>query len=150
MKRFVLAILVAAACSGRSKPPSTTGTGAGSGSAIYAKKLLVSWGISANGVGDAADVFLQTTDETGKQVSHELGNFAGQCKVIKPADDMKAVTGVNCTQGDKGVELHATVVVDEIVVLKLPVQLGVTPDPMAREEVLRFKAPAGSAVEAAP
>lgn len=150
MKRFALAIVIAAACSGKSKPPSTTGTGAGSGSAIYAKKLVVSWGISANGVGDAADVFLQTTDETGKQVSHALGNFPGRCNVITPAEDMKAVTGVNCTQGDKGVELHATVIVDEIVVLKSPVQLGVTPDPMAREEVLRFKAPAGAAVEAAP
>jgi hypothetical protein len=151
MKRLALAILIAAACSGKSKPPTTgTGSGAGSGSAIYAKRLVVSWGISPNGVGDAAEVFMQTTDETGKQVSHALGTFAGTCKVIKPAEDMKAVTGVNCTQGDKGVELHATVVVDEIVVLKLPVQLGVAPDPMGREEVLRFKAPAGSAVEAAP
>lgn len=150
MKRLVLAILVAAACSGKSKPPSTTGTGSDSGSAIYPKRFVVAWGISPNGTGDAAEVFLQTTDETGKQVSHALGNFAGQCKVIKPAEGMQAVSGVNCTQGDKGVELHVRVVVDEIIVLRLPVQLGVTPDPMGREEVLRFKAPAGSAVEAAP
>ena len=152
MKRFALAIVVAAACSGKSTPPSTTTTssGSGAGSAIYAKKLVVSWGIRPNGVGDAAEVFLQTTDETGKQVSHALGTFAGTCKIIKPAEDMKAVTGVNCTAGDTGVELHATVVVDEIIVLKLPLQLGVAPDPMAREEVLRFKAPAGAAVEAAP
>ena len=149
MKRLAFILLVAA-CSGKSKPASTT-TGAGSGSgssAIYAKKLVVSWGISpADG---KADVFLQTTDETGKQVSHALGNFPGECRVIKPADEMKAVTGVSCLVSGSGIELHATVVNDEIIVLKMPVQSGQTPDPMAREEVLRFKAPGGAAVEAAP
>jgi hypothetical protein len=147
MKRLAFILLVAA-CSGKSKPASTT-AGSGSGSAaIYAKKLVVSWGISpADG---KADVFLQTTDETGKQVSHALGNYAGECRVIKPADEMKAVTGVSCLQGGNGIELHATVSSDEIIVLKMQVQSGQTPDPMAREEVLRFKAPGGAAVEAAP
>jgi hypothetical protein len=149
MKRLAIAILLLAACGGKSKSSTTNGSGSGSGSdVIYGKKTVVSWGISpADG---KADVFLQTTDETGKQVSHALGNFAGECRVIKPAEDMKAVTGVNCTADGKGVELHATVVNDEIVVLKMNVQLGVAPDPMAREEVLRFKPPGGSAIEAAP
>src|SRR3954465_13331579 len=98
MKRFALAIVLVAACGGKSKPASTTaGTGSGSGSAIYAKKMVVSWGISPSGT--SADVFLQTTAETGKQVSHPLGTFAGECRVIKPAEEMKAVTGVNCTAG---------------------------------------------------
>lgn len=149
MKRFAIAILLVAACGGKSKPASTTGEGSGSGSAaIYAKKVVVSWGISP--AAGKADVFLQTTDETGRQVSHALGNFNGDCRVIKPAEEMKAVTGVNCTAGDKGVELDATVVNDEIVVLKMSVQVGTAPDPMAREEVLRFKVPGGSAIEAAP
>lgn len=151
MKRFAIAILLVAACSGKSKPASTTAAGSGSGSgsaAIYGKKMVVSWGISPDS--GKADVFLQTTDETGKQVSHELGNFEGECRVIKPADEMKAVTGVSCLKDGNGIELHATVVNDEIIVLKMPVQSGVAPDPMAREEVLRFKAPGGSAIEAAP
>jgi hypothetical protein len=149
MKRLAIAILLVAACSGKSKPPTTGGAGSGSGSAaIYAKKVVVSWGISpANGT---ADVFLQTTDETGKQVSHAIGSFAGDCRVIKPADEMKAVIGVSCLQDGRGVELHATISNDEIVVLKMPVQTGSTPDPMSREEVLRFKPPGGSAIEAAP
>ena len=148
MKRLAFILLVAA-CSGKSKPASTAGAGSGSGSAaIYAKKMVVSWGISPTD--GKADVFLQTTDETGKQVSHALGNFPGECRVIKPADDMKAVTGVSCLQGGNGIELHATVSSDEIIVLKMAVQSGQTPDPMAREEVLRFKAPGGAAVEAAP
>jgi hypothetical protein len=154
MKRFAIAIVLVAAgaCSGKSKPASTTATpdtGSGSGSAaIYGKKLVISWGISpGNG---KADVFLQTTDETGRQVSHPLGNFMGECRVIMPADVMKAVSGVSCLYGGNGTELHATVVGDDIIVLKMPVLGGLEPDPMEREEVLRFKAPPGAAVEAAP
>jgi hypothetical protein len=142
MKRLVLAILIIAACSGGKKKQDTTA--AGSGSAIYAKRLVVSWGIAPKGT--SAEIFLQTTDETGKQTSYPVGTFDGTCQVIKPAEDMKALTGVNCTGG---IELHAVVNDADIVVLKLKVQVGVTPDPMAREEVTRVKAPAGAAIEAA-
>jgi hypothetical protein len=62
---------------------------------------------------------------------------------------MKALSGVNCTAGNAGTELHAVINDADIVVLKLKVQVGVTPDPMAREEVTRVKAPAGAAIEAA-
>jgi hypothetical protein len=141
MKRLVLAILVIAACSGGKKKQDTT---AGSGSAIYAKRLIVSWGIAPKGA--QAEIFLQTTDETGKQTSYPVGTFDGTCQVIKPAEEMKALSGVNCTGG---MELHAVVNDADIVVLKLKVQVGVTPDPMAREEVTRVKAPAGAAIEAA-
>ncbi|HEY5920515.1 MAG TPA: hypothetical protein VIV11_02540 [Kofleriaceae bacterium] len=145
MKGLVLAIVLVAACSGGKKKQDTTGTG--SGSAVLVKKLAVSWGISAKG--SSAEVFLQTTDETGKQTSYPVGTFEGTCQVIKPAEDMKALSGVNCTAGNAGIELHAVVNDADIVVLKLKVQVGVTPDPMAREEVTRVKAPAGAAIEAA-
>jgi len=142
MKRLVLAIVVlVAACSG-GKKPDTTATG--SGSAIYAKKIIVAWGIAPKGT--SAEIFLQTTDETGKQTSYPVGTFEGTCQVVKPAEDMKALSGVNCTGG---IELHAVVNDADIVVLKLKVQVGITPDPMAREEVTRVKAPAGAAIEAA-
>lgn len=151
MKRFAFAFALfglVAACSGKSKTGSTTaGEGSGSGSAaIYAKKYVVSFGITQ--AASSAEVFLQTTDETGHQVSHPLGTFQGQCQVIKPVEDMKAVTGVNCTPtgSDKGVELDAVISGAEIIVLKLEVQVGVAPDAMARTEVTRVKAPAGSAV----
>ena len=143
MKRLVLAILLVAACSGSKQKQDTTG----SGSAIYAKKILVSWGISPKG--SSAEIFLQTTDETGKQTSYPVGTFEGTCQAIKPAEDMKALSGVNCTAGNAGIELHAVVNDADIVVLKLKVQVGVTPDPMAREEVTRVKAPAGASIEAA-
>ncbi|HUS29044.1 MAG TPA: hypothetical protein VMZ53_11050 [Kofleriaceae bacterium] len=149
MKRSAIAFLAMAslaACSGKSKNGSTT-DGEGSGSAaIYAKKYVVSFGMTQ--AASSAEIFLQTTDETGKQISHPLGTFDGQCQVIKPAEDMKAVTGVSCTQtgSDHGIELDAVIIGGEIVVLKLETHVGVAPDPMARTEVTRIKAPVGSAV----
>lgn len=145
MKRLAIAfLLVAAACSGNHKKDST---GAGSGVEILAKKIVVSWGIQQKAA--AADVFLQTTDETGKQVSHPLGAFDGQCATTKPADEMKAITGVRCMAGATGIELHAVPANGEIIILRMRVDDGVTPDPMAREELTRVKVPTGSAVEAA-
>ena len=145
MKPIVLALVLCAACSAGKKKSDTTQ--AGSGSALYAKRLVVSWGIAPKG--SSAEVFLQTTDETGKQVSYPVGTFEGTCQLIKPAEDMKALNGVNCTAGNAGTELHAVVNDADIVVLKLKVQVGVTPDPMAREEVTRVKAPSGASIEAA-
>jgi hypothetical protein len=144
VKALVLAIVCVAACSGSKNKQEATG----SGSAVPAKKLVVSWGITK--AGSSSDVFLQTTDETGNQVSHPVGSYPGTCQVIKPAEDMKALTGVNCTAGDAGVELHAVINAPEIIVVKLELKVGVTPDPMAREEVTRVKAPVGAALEAAP
>jgi hypothetical protein len=138
-------ILVLAACSGGSKNAATT-AGAGSGSAIYGKKIAVSWGIQQ--AESSADVFLQTTDETGKQVSYPLGTYQGQCKVVTPAPEMKAITAVQCNQPATGVELDAVTTGDEIIILKANTQNGVAPDPMSREEVTRVKAPGGAKIEA--
>ena|SRR5687767_8388415 len=141
MKALALSILLAMACSG-GKPKDTTASG-GSGSAIYAKKIVVSFGITPAGA--TSEVFLQTTDETGKQVSYPVGTYDGECKVIQPVEAMKALTGVSCT----GIELHAVVNDADIVVLKMKVDGATTPDPMAREEVTRVKAPSGAAISAA-
>lgn len=146
MKALVLAILGVAACSGSKTKQEATAT-TGSGSAILAKKIVVSWGIAKQG--SSSEVFLQTTDETGKQVSYPVGTYPGTCQVIKPAEEMKALTGVNCTAGEIGIELHVVITPPHIIVLKLPVELGVTPDPMAREEVTRVTVPAGAAIETA-
>jgi hypothetical protein len=128
MRGFAVALVLVMACSGKSKHVATAGSGS---QAVYAKKTSVSWGITGG------DVFLQLTDETGKQTSYPLGTYQGECKVITPAAEMKAMTGVSCT----GVELDAVVSADEIIVLK-----GNGTDPMSREEVTRVKAPGGSAV----
>jgi len=145
MKRLAI-ILVLAACSGGSKKASTTaGTGSGS-AALYAKKLSISWGIQPGDT--SADVYLQTTDETGAQVSYPLGTYQGQCRVITPAPEMKAVSAVQCNQPATGVELDAVTTDDEIIILKANTQNGVAPDPMSREEVTRVKAPGGAKIEA--
>ncbi len=146
MHRWVIAfvvVLVAAACGGKTKPAATSGSG--SGEAIYGKKASLSWGITPNG--SSADVYLQLTDETGKQTSYPLGTYDGDCKVITPVADMKAPTGVACTkQYGSGTELDAVVEGEQIIVLTGPTQPGAAPDPMAREEVTRVAAPPGSAV----
>lgn len=133
----------------------TTGTtdGAGTGtasqrSAVLAKKLLLSWGITPEG--ELADIYLATTDETGKQVSHQVGRYKGKCSKITPAKEMNALTGVACVTGGGGTELHAVRRADEIVVVQLGTAPGVAPDPMAREEVKSVKVPTGVAVEVAP
>jgi len=149
MKRWAIALVLAAACGGKAKQDSTT-TGAGEGSdtgpALYAKKVAISWGIQP-GTGQA-DVFLQVTDETGKQTSYPLGTFPGACTVITPAPEMAALTGVACTSGGVGVELDAVVRDAEVIVLKVDTAQGVAPDPMARQEVLRVQAPPGAKIEA--
>lgn len=150
---FLCAAFAGAGACGGSKnkqEPTTTGSGSGAGSdagsdLVYAKKVAVSWGITKSGAGN--DVFLQTTDETGKQTSYPAGTYPGTCQLIEPSADMKALSGVNCTDGDHGIELHAVIDAPRIIVLKLPVQVGVAPDPMAREEVMRIEVAPGAAIE---
>ena len=75
MTRLAIALaLFLTACPGPAKP-----TTSGSHEPVLAKKLSLSWGISQQG--EMADLFLQVTDETGKQVSHELGRWKGTCEI---------------------------------------------------------------------
>ncbi|MGE0546396.1 MAG: hypothetical protein AB7O24_18365 [Kofleriaceae bacterium] len=147
MTRLTIASVLAVWCLGCGGKQSTTtpNPGGGDGPAVLAKKVAVSWGIQQHG--EMADVFLATTDETGKQVSHSVGTYKGACSVFTPAPAMNALTGVQCKSGDGGTELHAvTRGGEEIVVL----QMGITanPDPMAREEVTTVKVPLGVKIEA--
>lgn len=150
MVRLVIALALVAACSGTSRTAGGSSdpgkAGSGAVAAPAARKFAVSWGIEQHG--SAADLFLATTDETGKQVSHPLGTYAGVCSVITPAREMNAVTGVGCRDGATGTELHAIVERGaEIVIVKLHVDEGVKQDPMAREEVTRIKVPLGAKVQ---
>jgi hypothetical protein len=144
MTRLAIALLFVLACSGAGKPGSTTGSG--DRTPIIAKKIALSWGIEKQG--EMADIFLATTDETGKQVSHPLGRYKGDCTVITPAKEMNAISGVACRTGGTGTELHAVVEHgDAVVVLKMGIDEGVKPDPMAREEVTRVPVPLGAKIE---
>lgn len=139
MKRLALALAFLAAGCHHGKKPTT-------GEPIIAKKIQLSWGLSPNGGG--TDVFLQTTDETGAQVSHSLGTQPGACTATKPPAEMGSITGLSCTGG---IELYVNVRPNnEIIVSSLKVQAGVPPDPMSRNELTRFSAPAGAGVEGPP
>jgi hypothetical protein len=142
----LVSLAVLSACPSK-KAATTTGAGSGAGSdstPVLAKKISLSWGIQQ--AGSSAEIFLQTTDETGKQVSHPIGTFKGTCSATTPAADMKALLAVQCKDGATGTELHAIVQTPSVVVLKLRIDDGVTPDPMAREEVTRVPVPTGAAV----
>lgn len=152
MTRLTIALVactLTAACPAGKQGGGTTTTGSGTGEpALPAKKLIVSWGITQEG--ELADIFLATTDETGKQVSHQVGRYKGKCERITPAAEMNALTGVACVTGGGGTELHAVRRADEIVIVQMGTMPGVAPDPMGREEVTRVKVPVGVAVEVAP
>jgi hypothetical protein len=145
MTRLVITLAFLVSCSGTAQRGSTTG----SGDPIVAKRAVISWGIEKQG--EMADIFLATTDETGKQVSHPLGRYKGECSVITPAKEMNAISGVACRTGGTGTELHAVVQRGvEVVIVKLGIDPGVTPDPMLREEVARITVPLGAKIEAGP
>ncbi len=154
MTRLVIAFASAAlvlGCSGPAKQETTTtGTGTGSNEpARLTKKVLVSWGISP--VGEMADVFLATTDETGKQVSHSIGRYKGTCTVFTPAAEMNAITGVQCKAGGGGTELHLVVQGgEELIVLQMPFTEGAPQDAMNRKEITRVKVSRGIAIEVDP
>jgi hypothetical protein len=145
MTRLVIALAFLASCSARAKPDAKPGSS--EAAPIIAKRVVVSWGIEPQG--EFADIFLATTDETGKQVSHSLGRFKGVCTVAAPGKEMKALTAIDCRTGGTGTELQAVVEHGEyIVIVKLGIDQGVTPDPMARDEVMRVKVPLGAKIEA--
>jgi hypothetical protein len=145
MTRIVITLALLVSCSSAAKRESAPG--ADNVPVIMAKKVAVSWGITK--VGEMADIFLATTDETGKQVSHSLGRYKGECSVIAPAKEMNALSGVACRTGGTGTELHAVVQNGvDVVVVKMGIDEGVKPDPMAREEVIRVTVPRGAKIEA--
>ena len=144
MTRLVITLALLGSCIGAAKTGSKPGP---SEPPVIAKRVALSWGIEKQG--ELADIFLATTDETGKQISHPLGRYKGDCTVITPAKEMNAVTGVACRTGGTGTELHAVIQRGEdVVILKLGIDPGVTPDPMARQEILRVTVPPGAKIEA--
>jgi hypothetical protein len=141
--RFALALVVIAACGGAGKH-AANGAGSGSGPALYAKKMSVGWGLVADN--GKTDVFLETTDETGRQTSYPVGSYPGDCRRTKPAPQLKAATGVECMAGDI-VELDAVIDGEQVIVVREHYAYGQEPDPMAREEVTRVSAAPGAAIE---
>ena len=141
MTRLVIAIALIASCSGKGKGPTNVEP------PLPPKRVALTWGFEKQG--EMADVFLATTDETGKQVSTPIGRYKGECAVIAPPKEMNALSGVACRTGGTGTELHAVVQNGEdVVVLKMGIDEGVKPDPMAREEVIRVSVPRGAKIEA--
>lgn len=146
MIRLVIALAAVAlvgACSSQGKKPTT-----GSGEKTLGKRVSLSWGFQPDG--EMTEVFLATTDETDKQVSHPIGRYKGKCEKISPAKEMGAITGAGCSTGGGGTELHAVVQGNNVIVMQMGTMPGTASDPMAREEVKQVGVPLGAAIEAAP
>ena len=147
MTRLTIALAVSfalvAACTGKGKQATQA-----SGTQLLVKRVALSWGFQVDG--DTTEVFLATTDETGKQVSHPIGRYQGTCRKMTPAKEMGSPSGVACTTTVGGIELHAVLQGNQVVVMHMRTQPGATPDPMAREEVARVGVPLGAEIESAP
>jgi hypothetical protein len=139
---FASALACLVACGGAQPKTSSAG-----GTPVVAKRVSVSWGISPDG--EMADLYLQTTDETGSQQSHELGRYKGTCAPATAAPEMNALTALDCKAGNGGTELQVVLHGgDELVIMQLGFTDGTKPDPMERQEVKRIKVPLGAKIEA--
>lgn len=152
-RALIVALILGAlpACGG--KQGSTTPAQPGTGQAMKAKTMAISWGLQPTSVGGEAftDVYLAATNETGSQVSHSIGRYKGVCEKFTPRPAMQAVTGVKCvTSGGGGTELHAVSRESEVIILQVGYEGGIDPDPMAREQVTAIAVPRGVAVDVAP
>ncbi len=150
MHRLAIVLVLLAACHKTKSATPTAGSGSSSGvdpnSAAFSKRVTLTWGIAKADKG--TDVFLAATDERGEQVSHPLGNFPGTCTPVTPAPDMQALIALDCKDGATGLELQAIDRRDRVLVLKLRIDDGVTPDAMAREQIGEVEVPLGAKIEA--
>jgi hypothetical protein len=151
MHRLAILLALSGACHKTKPTTATAGSGSGSGSgtstAPFAKRMAMSWGISQQP--NSADIFLATTDERGAQVSHPLGTFPGTCSATKAAAEMQALIALTCKDGATGIELHVIDRRDRVLVLKMRIDDGIKPDPMAREQIAEIEIPLGAKIEAA-
>lgn len=137
---FTAIAVVAAACPGKQKAPTTTGE------PLPAKRITVNWGFEPNGAN--TDVYLSLTDETGKQTSHSVGSFPGKCQRSNPKAELHALTAAICIPGSGFVDLEVVVQGgSQLVVLELD---SANPDPMANKRIKEISFPLGAAVEASP
>ena len=62
---------------------------------------------------------------------------------------MQALIALTCKDGATGIELHVIDRRDRVLVLKMRVDDGIKPDPMAREQIAEIEIPLGAKIEAA-
>jgi hypothetical protein len=114
------------------------------------KRVLLAWGLEPLPSGTKTKVFLTTTDEMGRAVSHPLGDFDGACTDVGAIELYRAALAVTCGQDGRGVQLHAVAGRGEVLILAMDIAEGTDPDPMARRQLARIETPIDAAISAAP
>ena len=145
MRHVVIAIaLLAVGC--KKSGGTTTPEGGDGGGGGRAKRITLAWGLQHGG--SSADVFLQTTDERGHQVSHPLGKFDGACNELKPVPPTLAgsVMSLACKAGPTGWQLDAVPRNGRVIVMKLRIDDGVQPDPMSATQLAEIAVPPDAAI----
>jgi hypothetical protein len=114
------------------------------------KRVLLAWSLEPLPSGARTKVFLTTTDEMGRAVSHPVGDFDGTCTDVGAIELYRATLAVTCGQAGRGVQLHAVAGRGEVLILAMDIAEGTDPDPMARRQVARIETPIDAAISAAP
>ncbi len=146
-KVSVGALAVAAlGCGGKAATGTTEPT---DGTPVKIKRVTLSFtSTDATPMGATAKksaVYLQLIDENGQTVSHQLGTFEGTCTAAVPAASVLAA--MRCWSGDHGADLGVTAQRNQILVTRLWLQEGVTPDPFAIAEISRLSVELGTKID---
>jgi hypothetical protein len=153
---LLLAAAVLAACGTRNtptrgeRPAATTPDEPGDAGSAPVKRVLLAWSLEPLPSGTRTKVYLTTTDEMGRAVSHPVGEFDGTCTDVGAIELYRATLAVTCGQAGTGVQLHAVAGRGEVLVLAMDVAEGSEPDPMARRQITRVGTPIDAAISAAP
>jgi hypothetical protein len=154
MKRLALVLLVAAACSGKSKGSDTTNS---TGDPVpvddgVIKQVILSFGTEPVGLPDAdppkTRVWLSVTDETGAAKSYPVGEVDASC-TAEPGGDMGAYGTLRCWYAGGGANFIVVGRGGELIILRQWTDEGME-EPADYEELSRVSAPAGAAVTFQP
>jgi hypothetical protein len=114
------------------------------------KRVHLAWSLEPLPSGTQTKVYLTTTDEMGRAVSHPVGDFDGTCTDVGGIELYRAVIAVTCGASGRGIQLHAVAGRGEVLVMAMDVAEGTEPDPMARRQIARIETPFDAGIAAGP
>lgn len=151
---LLVMLLVAAACSGKSKGAASTG---GTGDPVdvddgVVKQIILSFGTQAVGLPDAdppkTKIWLSVTDETGAAKSYPAGEIDASCSA-EAGGDMSAYGTLRCWYAGGGANFIVVGRGGELIILRQWTDEGME-EPADYEELSRVGVPAGAKITFQP